>query len=152
MKQVAGIILMMGALGAPSAFAQEQALAGFEMPRETSADAGGTPEWYRQFSFTSDAGTEVLLSPGPAENWGLSWNQGARWSINIDRTVREGSEALLPFSREELSAGAMFRLTPRLSVGGELSVGGDALSSETLSRSDVEEVDAGIRLRSAFKF
>lgn len=122
------------------------------MPAITSADAAGEPEWYKRFSFTADDGAEFLLAPSPAESWGLSWTQGSRWLISIDRTRREAGLAnFLPYPRDEVSAGAMFQISPRLSVGGELSVGADSLDAESLGQTD-EAVEAGIRLRSAFKF
>jgi hypothetical protein len=154
MKRANSIALTAGlALFAPSALAQAvEELAPVEMPAETSADAKGEPEWFREFSFASDAGTEMLLTPGSEDNWGLSFGSGERWSITVDRKSRDALTEMAPLPREEFSAGAMFRLTPRFSFGGEVKVGADSLDVEELSLNGEEEVEAGIRLRSAFKF
>ncbi len=50
-----------------------------------------------------------------------------------------------------MRAGAEFRITPRISVGGSLSVGSNSFD-ETLAQFEGEEIETGIRLRSAFKF
>ena len=57
---------------------------------------------------------------------------------------------LSPLPREEMQAGATFKITPRFSVGGEVSVGTDELNDTSTWES--REVEAGIRLKSAFKF
>jgi hypothetical protein len=154
MKRVNCIALTAGiALFAPSALAQTmEGLAPVEMPVETTADAKGEPEWFREFSFASDAGNEMLLTPGSEKAWGLSFGSGERWSITVDRKSRDSLTEVNPLPREEFSAGAMFRLTPRFSVGGEVKVGADTLDVEEFTLSGEDEVEAGIRLRSAFKF
>lgn len=149
----AGILFTGAIVLQASAFADEQtAVPEIRLPAETTADAAGEPEWYRQFSFSSDQGPTALFSPSSSEKWGLRWNQGERWSISIDRTSRDNIAPMLPLPREEMSAGAMFRLTSRLSVGGEISVGADSLAAEQLTAPDQENVEAGIKLRSAFRF
>ena len=55
-----------------------------------------------------------------------------------------------PLAREEMRAGANFRITPRISVGGEFSIGADELDDTT--KWQEQQLEAGIRLRSAFKF
>ena len=47
-------------------------------------------------------------------------------------------------------AEAQFRITPRISVGGELSIAAEELDDTT--QWEDQEIEAGIRLRSAFKF
>jgi len=49
-----------------------------------------------------------------------------------------------------MAAGADFKITPRISVGGEVMVGTKA--SESPQFFNQEEVETGIRLRSAFRF
>jgi len=144
----AGLVLL-----GPSALAQTvEELAAVEMPVETTADAKGEPEWFREFSFSSDGGSETLLTPGSERTWGLTFGSGERWSITVDRKSRDSLTEVSPLPREEFSAGAMFRLTSRFSVGGEVKVGADTLDVEEFKLSGEDEVEAGIRLRSAFKF
>jgi hypothetical protein len=49
-----------------------------------------------------------------------------------------------------MQAGATFKITPRFSVGGEVSVGADDLNA--VSTWEDREVETGVRLKSAFKF
>ena len=49
-----------------------------------------------------------------------------------------------------MMAEAEFRITPRISVGGELTIGADEINDT--ARWEDQEIEAGIRLRSAFKF
>ena len=74
------------------------------------------------------------------------WQQYAV-ATNLDKVSRTD---LSPLPREEMQAGATFRITPRFSVGGEVSVGADELNDTSTWES--REVEAGIRLKSAFKF
>ncbi|MEO0467676.1 MAG: NtrZ family periplasmic regulatory protein, partial [Pseudomonadota bacterium] len=77
----------------------------------------------------------------------LAWINGDRWSLSLDLTSREEGSAL---PREEMMAEAEFRITPRISVGGELTIGAEEFD-DTAQWED-QEIEAGIRLRSAFKF
>jgi hypothetical protein len=47
-------------------------------------------------------------------------------------------------------AEAEFRITPRISVGGELTIGANEL--DDTRQWEEQQIEAGIRLRSAFKF
>ena len=155
MKQAAGLFILGAMALHASAMAEQQAVSPeIQMPTQTSADLKGEPEWFRKFSFSSDdtVGTGVLLTPAPSDTWGLSWDQGERWSITVDRTLRRDQLLLSPLPREEMSASAMFKLTPRLSFGGEVSVGAESLNTDKLADPAEGEVEAGIRLRSAFRF
>lgn len=153
MKLTLGILALGVAASANAAIAQSaEDIAPVQMPAETAADAKGEPEWFRQFSFASDADPGTLIAPSSEDKWGLSFGSGERWSITIDRTTRDNFTEVTPLPREEFSAGAMFRLTPRFSVGGEVNVGGETLDVEQLTSDGDEEMEAGIRLRSAFKF
>jgi hypothetical protein len=49
-----------------------------------------------------------------------------------------------------MQAGATFRVTPRFSVGGEVSVGAERLNDT--SQWEYSQLETGIRLKSAFKF
>lgn len=104
-------------------------------------------EWYRQFAATKPAETKPSWQAEPTEDFSMRFGDERRWQLNLDKVSRIG---ITPLPREEMQAGATFRITPRLSVGGELSVGADELNdSQTW---EDREVEAGIRLKSAFKF
>lgn len=108
------------------------------------------PDWYRQFTIAVPPSTienNPAIQSGLTEEFSFNFNEGRRWRFSIDLTTRP-DDSVLP--REEMSAGATFQITPRFSVGGDVSVGADELED----RRDWtgEDVETGVRLRSAFKF
>lgn len=105
------------------------------------------PDWFQQFTFSSNDIQSPLWQTEPAKTFSLAWAKGESWSVSVDLTSRDEHS---PLPREEMSAAADFRITPRISVGGELRIGSDQIDSPTLVQE--EQIEAGIRLRSAFKF
>jgi len=70
--------------------------------------------------------------------------------VSVDKFTRLGTS---PLPREEVQAGASFKITPRFSVGGEVSIRADELNElNDSARWENQDVEAGIRLKSAFKF
>ena len=84
----------------------------------------------------------------PSKEVKLAFVKGDKWQLSVDLTSRPDDS---PLAKEEMRAGAEFRITPRISVGGSLSVGSNSFD-ETLAQFEGEEIETGIRLRSAFKF
>lgn len=107
------------------------------------------PDWFQ--SFTTSAAKNLtgieIWETEPARDINLQWVKGDRWQLNIDVKTRGNGS---PLPREEVSAGATFRLTPRISIGGAVSIGAEELERKSVW--DDEELEAGIRLKSAFKF
>lgn len=136
-----------GAMLAMTAMAQE-AVPGIELSVPALSDTeDAAPDWYRQFTFSSAADESPLWKSLPGRSLALAWTKGERWSLNINMTQRnEGT----PVPLEEMSAGATFKITPRLSIGGQLSVGASRLEDSALP--EEQQVETGIRLQSAFKF
>ncbi len=119
-----------------------------EMPAPTIAETDqAEPEWFQKFSFSSDDVNSPVWQTAPAQTFNLAWIKGDRWSLSLDLTSREGDS---PLPREEMLAEAQFRITPRISVGGELTIAAEELDDTT--QWEDQEIEAGIRLRSAFKF
>lgn len=117
------------------------------MPSETEK---AEPDWYRQYTIIappSTIETNPALQSAPSEDFSLNWSDAGRWQFSIDLTSRPDDS---PLPREEMSAGATFQITPRFSVGGDVSVGGQEL--ETGSPWNNEDVETGVRFRSAFRF
>jgi len=106
-----------------------------------------SPEWYRKFTFDTGADESPVWQARPESDISLNWVTGKRWSLNIDLRRRDEES---PLPREEMSAAANFSITPRFSVGGELSVGANELDDS--SQWQEQQVEAGIRLQSAYKF
>ena len=104
-------------------------------------------EWYRQFTSAQPQGARPQWQAEPTQDFSVSFGTGSRWQLNLDKLTRTGDS---PLPREEMQAGATFNVTPRLSVGGEVRIGADQL--EDASRWENRDVEAGIRLKSAFKF
>ena len=106
-----------------------------------------TPEWFSSFTQYSGADESPIWQARPERDVSLAWTKGQRWSLNIDLKQRDDES---PLPREEMRAGATFRLTPRISVGGEVSVGAQELDDSAVW--EEQQLETGIRLQSAFKF
>ena len=55
-----------------------------------------------------------------------------------------------PLPREEMRAGATYQFTPRFSLGGSLTVGANEL--DDASQWKEQDIEAGVRLKTTFKF
>ena len=127
------------------AMGQEDVLS---MPAPSIAETEqAEPDWFQQFTFSSDDIETQAWQTEPSKTFNLAWVKGDRWSVSVDLTSRD---ELSPLPTEEMSAGADFRITPRISVGGELRIGADDIKIE--NQLQEQQIEAGIRLRSAFKF
>lgn len=110
-----------------------------------------SPAWYRQFTFGSEkrspSDTAPMLWSDEERDYNLSWSATGRLQLHFGMANRPDES---PLPRSEVSAGASYDITPRLSLGGQFRVGSDDL--EAASRNDQRDVEAGIELRSSFKF
>ncbi|MEL6413563.1 MAG: NtrZ family periplasmic regulatory protein [Pseudomonadota bacterium] len=119
-----------------------------EMPAPTISETDqAQPDWFQSFAFGDSDFKAPIWQDRPSQTFNLAWIKGDRWSLSLDLTSRENDS---PLPREEMLAEAEFRITPRFSVGGELSIGAEEL--DDANRWEDQEIEAGIRLRSAFKF
>ena len=116
-------------------------------PPTVSETEKAQPDWYRQFTLSSPSDTTPIWQGAPSKEVRLAWIKGDRWQLSVDMTSRPEDS---PLAREEMRAGAEFRITPRISVGGELTLGATEL--DELRQLQNETIETGIRLRSAFKF
>ncbi len=132
-----------------SAAAQERAGADairVDIPTRSETTEART-EWYRQFSEGRAPESRLEWQSEPSQDFSVQIGQNSRWQLNLDKVTRLGES---PLPREEVQAGATFRITPRISVGGEVRIGSDELDASR--RWESQDVEAGIRLKSAFKF
>ncbi len=120
-----------------------------DMPAPTLAETEqAQPDWFQQFTFsTRDISETQLVEVEPSKTLKLAWVKGDRWNVSVDMTSRD---VFSPLPREEMSAEANFLITPRISVGGEFSISADEL--DQVGNNPDQQVEAGIRLRSAFRF
>lgn len=137
------VALAATAVTAPVAAAQDASVA------EREAMRAETP-WYERFT-TSSGLTQNLTGLGPsAERGPNGWSPSARWGVTVDLRESENQVQRNP-ARNETSVGAFYQFTPRVRVGGQLSV---APPSRSAAPSGVEQDEpaAGVRLESAFRF
>ena len=134
-------------LAMPAA-AQEDSSAAvtLEAPQLSETQVGSV-DWYRQFAFSKPADARPVWEAEPSEDVSMQFGGNTRWEFNLDKLSRPSAS---PLPREEMQAGATFKITPRFSVGGEVRVGADDLNA--VSQWEDREVETGIRLKSAFKF
>ncbi len=117
-------------------------------PPTVSETEKAEPDWYRQFTLSSPSDERPIWQSTPSKEVRLAFVKGDKWQLSVDMTSRPEDS---PLPREEMRAGAEFRITPRISVGGSLSVGANNVD-QALEEFRKDQIEAGIRLRSAFKF
>lgn len=143
----AGAVLT-AALALPAAAQDAVPAPSLEVSAPTLSETdSGQSEWYRQFAQSKPADTAPVWQAEPTQDFSMQFGGDKRLRFSLDKVSRPG---LTPLPREEMQAGATFLITPRFSVGGEVRVGADELNDQSTWES--REVEAGIRLKSAFKF
>tara|TARA_B100000678_G_scaffold276167_2_gene268731 strand:+ start:5227 stop:5661 length:435 start_codon:yes stop_codon:yes gene_type:complete len=107
-------------------------------------------EWSK--NFTSNAPVAPITDAGSMLVWqeqaqAFKFGGNGRWQMNLNVVTRLEDS---PLPREEYRAGATYQFTPRFSLSGSLSVGADELND--MSQWQEQEVEAGVRLKTTFKF
>jgi len=115
---------------------------------------GADLPWFQRFTASSGL-TESLGQADAAAAVTPSVNLSQRWGVTIDMAqpdrVERGVQGLRQDLRQDQAAvGAYYQFTPRLRVGGQLSIGRDDAQTPVEPRRD--EKDAGVRIESAFRF
>jgi hypothetical protein len=122
--------------------------------REERAAVRAETPWYERFTY-GQGPTEVMTGLGPSDRTSQpAWSLSQRWGVTLD--VRQ-AERLDPTTRrqaaDEAAVGAYFQFTPRVRVGGQVSLrDADTIASPVPAQPDGEEAAAGVRLESAFRF
>jgi hypothetical protein len=76
----------------------------------------------------------------------LQWQNKGRWSLQLDMSQPVGRDMEL----RDIQAGAFYRITPSLRVGGAVSLGGEPVTPD---RSNLPQTQAPrVRLETNFKF
>jgi hypothetical protein len=107
--------------GASTAFAQSPAKsADFSVRTETSTNAQGGKS--------------------------LKWERKGRWGVSLDLDQRDERGTQL----NDVQAGAYFRVTPSLRVGGAVALGEE--ENPTFKKTEPRDASPRVRLETAFKF
>lgn len=144
-------VLLLGALFvANGALAQDSSVVSapqldFEQTYGSTNDAQS--DWFAKFLHSDSPADRPVWQVEPDDDFSVYLDNDSRWALNFDVRTRPQNS---PLPREEMKAGATFKITPRFSIGGDVSVGADELDDS--SQWEDQDVEAGIRLRSAFKF
>ncbi|HRP10852.1 MAG TPA: hypothetical protein PLK37_07455 [Terricaulis sp.] len=151
MFRPAALVFAGAVLAAGAAHAQEAAAPRLTVPTTESAGTG-TP-WYQRFT-TSNGVTESIT--GETENdrsLPPAWTMNQRWGVTLD--IREATriDRLPEGGRgDQTSVGAYYQFTPRMRVGGEVSLEVQRPGATTLPDRQQDEPRAGVRVESAFRF
>jgi len=78
----------------------------------------------------------------------ITWQASNKWGLTLNLRDADRTKVL---GRDEAAVGAFYHFTPRLRVGGEVSVADSPLASVSPLAGDKEK-SAGVKLESAFKF
>jgi hypothetical protein len=117
-----------------------------------SAPNAAAVPWYQRFT-TSSGVTETIT--GESENDRLpapSWTLNQRWGVTLDVREAQRIERAPEGGRgDQTSVGAYYQFTPRLRVGGEVSVEEELPLTPVQTPND-DEPRAGVRIESAFRF
>lgn len=144
---ISSVVLIAAALALPAAADEVMSSETQNIETPTLKMSGDKSEWYREFTTDTARDSAPVWQIEPTDDYSFSFDASRRWRLNLDMLKRPTAS---PLPKEEMQAGAIFKITPRLSVGGELSVKPkDADRSIEWEESDVE---TGVRFKSAFKF
>ncbi len=130
------------------AHAQERPVA----PAPGASASNAAVPWYQRFT-TSSGVTETITgesendrAPAPA------WTLNQRWGVTLDiREAQRIERSPEGGHGDQASVGAYYQFTPRLRVGGQLSVE-EQTPLTPVPRSGDDEPRAGVRIESAFRF
>jgi len=141
----AGLLALLIGTGAAAAQDLERQDRPLPVASSSSSDAV-IPDWYQRFTFREGEAQRPVWTGASERDVQYNWNKGERWQLQLAVTSRDGDTGL---AREEMEAGATFNITPRFSFGGSVRVGAEDLAPNGVTD---QQIETGIRLKSAFKF
>lgn len=141
-----------GAVLATAGAAHAQERGATQGPSQAAATQAVVP-WYERFT-TSSGVTETI---GAVENDRLpppAWTLNQRWGITVDVREAQRIERAPEGRGDQTSLGAYYQFTPRVRVGGQVSLeSSDRLTGGSVAAETEEEgARAGVRIESAFRF
>jgi hypothetical protein len=125
------------------------ATAGAAHAQEVGQTAGGTDlPWYQRFTSSTD-----LAEPhAEAERLQPSWTLSQRWGVTVDVREAQRITSATESRRDETAVGAYYQFTPRVRLGGELSLQTQRSDVAPTRQDEAQEPAAGVRIQSAFRF
>lgn len=112
-------------------------------------DPAATAPWYERFTFGSDPALSTRAAPGadlrpavpitPRSRWGLTLGVPAQ----LDRPLAQPGRT---------SAGAFYQVSPRLRVGGEVTVPQERGFSDKSRDPRAKDEGPGVKVEGAFRF
>ena len=119
---------------------------------ERTATAAEVP-WYERFTYSSSVAEAAPSwstvnprdpsAPVASARWGVTVNVGEEERLRA-------AESITP--RGEAAIGAFYRFSPRIRVGGQVSVAPQPVTPGLTRRDQQREDSAGVKLESAFRF
>lgn len=112
---------------------------------------GAELPWYQRFSSSTSvsesvSGADRLTQP--------AWTLSQRWGVTVDvreaRRVQGVAEAGL--QPDQTAVGAYYQFTPRVRLGGEVSLTTPRSETPAVRPAEESEPAAGVRIQSAFRF
>jgi len=151
LKQAAWLLAGAVIATAGAAHAQQAPETALTAP-SVGAPAAAVP-WYQRFT-TSNGLTESITGDGENDRiMPPAWTLNQRWGVTLDvREARRIERAPEGGRGDQTAVGAYYQFTPRMRVGGELSVEAPRLGVAAPVTEREEEPRAGVRLESAFRF
>jgi hypothetical protein len=134
------------------AHAQQRPAAPANPTAEARVNAAAVP-WYQRFT-TSNGVTESITGlPENDHQLTPAWTLNQRWGVTVDVREAQRIERLPENSRgDEASVGAYYQFTPRMRVGGQLSVETNDNNLTPARDPNSDEPRADVRIESAFRF
>lgn len=135
------------------AHAQQRPAPSVNATTEARANDAAVP-WYQRFT-TSNGVTESITGVGENDRQlAPAWTLNQRWGVTVDVREAQRIERIPDSSRgDEASLGAYYQFTPRMRVGGQLSVETDNRNLTTAPADpNSGEPHADVRIESAFRF
>jgi opacity protein-like surface antigen len=105
-------------------------------------------------SITSDnlTGRNILADQnhwnGQPARRSLQWDEKGRWGLKLDMSQPVGRDLQL----QDVQAGAYYRLTPSLRVGGAVSLGDSVVQQPAIPTAPPQGQAPRVRLETSFKF
>ncbi len=112
-------------------------------------DPAATAPWYERFTFGSDPSLSTRAAPRADLRQAVPIAPRSRWALTLGLPAQSERPLAQP---GRASAGAFYQVSPRLRVGGEVSVPQDRGFSEKSRDPRAKDEGPGVKVEGAFRF